>query len=309
MLAISVVMSVFKEPLDWIELSINSIRNQSFSDFEFIIVNDNIDDISLKSLLRKLQNIDPRIIILENHENLGLTKSLNRALSIAKGKYIARMDADDISFNQRFQIQFDYLEDNRDYILVGGQNIIIDTDGVEISKKTFPIEDSEIKNEMYYRPQFSHPTLMIKRVLPDTSLWSYDENFKFAQDYELAVQLSEHGKFKNIDKDLLKYRKSKIQIGKLKRKEQKQHANITRLRYINKNLNKVDGTNFKEDSLKYLPYLKVQLKKNNCKMMYKHILCASGLHLKNLNVKLKYLLISRYKLSKTELFYINTELR
>ena len=127
MLAISVVMSVFKEPLDWIELSINSIRNQSFSDFEFIIVNDNITDIPLKSFLSKLQNIDPRIIILENHENLGLTKSLNRALAIAKGKYIARMDADDISFNQRFQIQFDYLEDKRDYILVGGQNIIIDT--------------------------------------------------------------------------------------------------------------------------------------------------------------------------------------
>ena len=82
MLAISVVMSVFKEPLDWIELSINSIRNQSFSDFEFIIVNDNIDDIPLKTFLSKIQNIDPRIIILENQKNLGLTKSLNRALEI-----------------------------------------------------------------------------------------------------------------------------------------------------------------------------------------------------------------------------------
>ena len=82
MLAISVVMSVFKEPLDWIELSINSIRNQSFSDFEFIIVNDNIDDIPLKTFLSKIQNIDPRIIILDNQKNLGLTKSLNRALEI-----------------------------------------------------------------------------------------------------------------------------------------------------------------------------------------------------------------------------------
>ena len=108
MLAISVVMSVFKEPLDWIELSINSIRNQSFSDFEFIIVNDNINDIPLKTFLSKIQNIDPRIIILENQKNLGLTKSLNKALEISKGKYIARMDADDISFSQRFQTQFDY---------------------------------------------------------------------------------------------------------------------------------------------------------------------------------------------------------
>lgn len=309
MLAISVVMSVFKEPLDWIELSINSIRNQSFSDFEFIIVNDNIDDIPLKTFLSKIQNRDPRIIILENQKNLGLTKSLNKALEISKGKYIARMDADDISFSQRFQTQFDYLEGNPDCIVVGGQNIIIDTDGVDISKKTFPLKDCDIKNDMFYRPQFSHPTLMIKRVLPDASLWRYDEDFKFAQDYELTVQLCEHGKFKNIDKDLLKYRKSKIQIGKLRRTEQKECANISRLRYINKNLNRVDGTNFKEDSLEYLPYLKLQLEKNNCKRMYKHILCSSGIHLKNLNIKLKYLLISRYKLSKTELFYIITELR
>ena len=209
MLAISVVMSVFKEPLDWIELSINSIRNQSFSDFEFIIVNDNIDDIALKTFLSKIQNIDPRIIILENQKNLGLTKSLNKALEISKGKYIARMDADDISLSHRFQTQFDYLEgQSRDCIVSGRSKILLLTQ-MELTylKKLFLSKIVTLKMTCIYRPQFSHPTLMIKRVLPDTSLWSYDEDFKFAQDYELTVQLCEYGKFKNIDKDLLKYRK------------------------------------------------------------------------------------------------------
>ena len=101
MVAISVVMSVYNEPVDWIRQSIDSILNQTFRYFEFIIINDNPEGISQKKMLKDFAAKDNRIKIIENEENKGLTKSLNIGISKATGKYIARMDADDISMPDR----------------------------------------------------------------------------------------------------------------------------------------------------------------------------------------------------------------
>lgn len=107
---ISVIMSIYKEPVEWVRQSIDSILAQTFSDFEFIIVNDRPDRIENTELLNEYKLKDCRIVVLANETNIGLTKSLNRALDIATGVYIARMDADDISLSHRFQTQVDYLD-------------------------------------------------------------------------------------------------------------------------------------------------------------------------------------------------------
>ena len=101
-------MSIYSEEEEWIRESIDSILNQTFSDFEFIIINDNPNRDKNNSLLTEYTRIDNRIIIITNEENIGLTKSLNKGLEIARGKYIARMDADDISLPTRFEKQVDF---------------------------------------------------------------------------------------------------------------------------------------------------------------------------------------------------------
>ena len=99
---VSVLMSVYSEPKEWLISSINSILNQSFSDFEFIIINDNPTRSINSIVLNYFAITDSRVKIFENKSNIGLTKSLNKGLKLTEGKYIARMDADDISLPDRF---------------------------------------------------------------------------------------------------------------------------------------------------------------------------------------------------------------
>ena len=110
---ISVIMSVYNGE-SYLKDSIDSILNQTFNDFEFIIVNDNSNDSSKEIIL---SYADERIIYLENKQNIGLASSLNKAIKKAKGIFIARMDDDDISYADRFRLQVDFLESNPKLIL------------------------------------------------------------------------------------------------------------------------------------------------------------------------------------------------
>ena len=108
--------------------SIESILNQSLKNFEFIIINDGSKDKSL-GIIKKYAKKDKRIILLNNSRNLGLQKTLNKGLEVARGKYVARMDADDISLPKRLEIQFNYMEDHLEIFLVGSSAIVIDGNG------------------------------------------------------------------------------------------------------------------------------------------------------------------------------------
>ena len=112
---VSVVMSVYKEPVEWLHESIDSILNQTFSGFEYIIICDNPEYEEGILLLKGYAKKDNRIRLIFNKENIGLTKSLNIGISIAQGDYIARMDADDISEAKRFEKQLDFFESNPDF--------------------------------------------------------------------------------------------------------------------------------------------------------------------------------------------------
>lgn len=217
--SISVVMSVYKEPLEWIQETIDSILLQTFSDFEFIIVNDNPNDDKLDLFLQENKNKDQRIIIIKNENNIGLTKSLNKAISVACGKYIARMDADDISYPIRFEKQFLFLETHHKIGVLGT--------GVEFfGTRTGSQLAIPHHNNMYLFLDscFAHPTVMIRREL--FKMFSYDENIRYAQDYDLWERMYSSGiQFANIETPLLKYRFSNIQISTKKSLEQ---GNIAR---------------------------------------------------------------------------------
>ncbi len=109
---ISVIMSTYNEENMLIRQAVESILNQTYSEFEFIIVLDNPKNIEIANLIQEYASRDKRIVILKNEKNLGLVKSLNKALEISKGEYIMRMDADDISEKDRIEKEYKFLKEN-----------------------------------------------------------------------------------------------------------------------------------------------------------------------------------------------------
>ena len=210
---ISVIMSVFKEPVDWLRQSIDSIINQTFKDYEFIIICDNPLYEEGISLLNVYARQDDRIKLLFNKENIGLTKSLNKGLSLAKGKYIARMDADDVSLPDRFESQYDYLETHPDVDVCGCNfNFFGEVTFFSNKKSYLPITHKEIISYLACKNPIAHPTVMMKRVICGSTFY-YDESVKKAQDYKLWYDLFRRGAvFHNLNSRLLKYRISSTQI-------------------------------------------------------------------------------------------------
>lgn len=230
---ISVVMSIYNEPEEWLRESISSILNQTYSDFEFIIINDNPERRLNDIILNEYQLIDDRIVIIKNEFNCGLTKSLNKGLRQAKGKYIARMDADDIATENRLKLQFEFLEKNPDYVLVGSWRWNIDEYGKKINLIKLPIDNDVIKWEMLLANRISHPTAFFKSELIKNKHEFYNDNFKRSQDYDLWCRLIQYGKVTNLPKPLLLYRISKRQITKKFQKEQFYYSSQIRRNYIN----------------------------------------------------------------------------
>ena len=192
---VSVIMSVYNEEAN-IENSVNSILNQSYTNFELIITNDFSTDRTLE-ILRKFTKLDKRIVLIENKKNLGLTKSLNNMLKVAKGKYIARQDADDYSAPDRLGTQIKNLDKYNVDAVVCRAKIIE-------SKKKIPGISFYLPKKLLikFKNPFIHGTLLIKKkVLND--LGNYDEKFIFSQDYKLFSDFLNSGyRIKNLNKVL-----------------------------------------------------------------------------------------------------------
>lgn len=224
---VSVIMSVYKEPIEWLKQSIDSILNQSFKDFEFIIVNDCPDREENSIVLNDFAKKNPRIVIISNDENSGLTKSLNKALSMAKGEYIARMDADDISMPQRFDRQVTYLDGHPNISAVGSWIVYIDESGKQVSNVVkYDTDPRWVKAQFLQNSQLCHPSAMFRRIVKDHVV-RYDESVRYAQDYALWVSILPYGDIANIPEVLLNYRTSSKQITSNKRDEQQECAGIT----------------------------------------------------------------------------------
>ncbi len=242
---ITVLMSIYNEPIEWIKQSIDSIIKQTYKNFEFVIINDNPGREQNALLLNEYSIKDERIIIINNKENIGLTKSLNQGLEIAKGKYIARMDADDIALPNRLDIQYSFLEENKEYVLCGSSAIKINEKGEENGLICYPTDDSDIRNALILKNNFVHPSFFFRN---DSSL-KYNETIRYAQDYDFVINALSKGQVYNLKESLLYYRSSNQQIGTSKLKEQDAYANIIRQRYINELLRDVYKVNFNDENI------------------------------------------------------------
>lgn len=203
---ISVVMSVFNAE-KYLARAIDSILEQTYSDFELIIINDNSTDAS-GQILKCYEQKDSRIIVLENEENIGLTKSLNKGLAVAKGEYIARMDADDISVPNRFEKQVLFLDSNPDYTFVSCIGRYIDENGKLEQLRPFPETNEEIYAMMPKVDAVMHPGVMFRRD-DVAQIGNYCEDFRVVQDYDLWFRGMAAGyKFYNIQEPLVLFRRN-----------------------------------------------------------------------------------------------------
>lgn len=208
---ISVVMAVYNEPLEWMKLSIESILNQSYRDYELIIVNDNPCRLESSVYLTEISNRDNRIRVINNEINIGLTKSLNKGLSIATGKYIARMDADDIALSMRFEKQVAYLDEHDDVMVLGASVREIDERG-NLGKNRNKSDSYEyLRTMILLESPVVHPVSMFRRIINGEPIM-YDESFRYAQDYALWASLIRDYKIVNLKDILLLYRVSSSQI-------------------------------------------------------------------------------------------------
>ena len=220
MLPISVIMPTCNTELSILKEAVESILTQTVPDFEFIIIDDgsaNGSDEYLNSLR------DERIRIIRNPQNIGITKSLNIGLKEASGKYIARMDADDISMPTRFEKQYAYMESHPDVVMCGSW--IEDFGQSESLHKTQTIDRDyyRIKTFFYY-PGPQHPTMFIRKEVLDKHRIVYDERLRYAQDYNLCVDLGNVGQVVILQEKLVRRRIHQERISNAHSKIQKQCA-------------------------------------------------------------------------------------
>ena len=213
MAKVSVIMSVYREDVSWIRLSVESIINQTFGDFEYIIVNDDPESVVNKKVISEYANKDSRIKLIENGENIGLTKSLNKALAIAEGKYIARMDADDYSHSTRFEKQVIFLDSHPEIVMVGCYARVMDETGRVVDEMHTSNDYMILSSMMPFIQPIYHPSMMYRREIDGIPI-QYNEDMRVSQDYELCSRLIKYP-LSNIPEYLLDYRMSAKQMTKV----------------------------------------------------------------------------------------------
>ncbi|TBO45163.1 glycosyltransferase family 2 protein [Pedobacter kyonggii] len=186
---------------DYIEESVSSILNQTFKDFELIIIDDgSTDDTALA--VKKFN--DNRIRFLQNDVNKGLPFTRNRLLELANGEYIAILDSDDIAYPDRFQLQLNFFSSHPEVALCGGHGTIINENGIEADKKIIVPTDDSINMRMLFANSFINSSTMFKTEI-FKALNGY-RDFALAEDFDLFTRISEKYKVANIDAFLVKYR-------------------------------------------------------------------------------------------------------
>lgn len=266
---ISVIMSTYNETIEELRNSISSILNQTYKNLEFIIVNDNPQNSNILTCLDEFS--DKRIVVIRNEVNKGIVESLNKAIEISNGKYIARMDADDISSIERISKQYIYLKKNG-LDIVGGNLELIDRNGKNLYKQHFPEKQKRIEFFLRWGNCVPHPTWLLKKDVY-LSLNGY-RNIPSCEDYDFICRAIKQGfRIGNLDEYILQYRLrensiSNSDIGK---------QFIIR-RYLVKNKNKDLSVNdidkyiksalFKKEIFQYNEFMRIKQSIMNAKKYY-----------------------------------------
>ncbi|MGD1078802.1 MAG: glycosyltransferase [Candidatus Sulfotelmatobacter sp.] len=221
---LSVVMSVFNGER-FLRQAVESILAQSFSDFEFIIINDGSSDAS-GSILECYRSMDSRVR-LHHQENRGLIESLNLGCSLADGRYIARMDADDISLEHRFAKQVEFMDAHPQLAVVGSAVQFIDETGKPLRVAGRPLRHDEIEKVLFDCGFMWHPTVIMRRAA-----WARVGGYRkipHAEDFDLWLRIAEHFQLGNLPDVLVKYRLHPGQVSVANCKKQALGAAAVRL--------------------------------------------------------------------------------
>ena len=188
--------------------SIKSILNQTYTNFELIIVNDGSNDKTLK----EINNFnDPRIKLINLPKNVGIPIARNIALENSYGKYIAIQDSDDVSLKHRISKQIQFLEKNTDYGLVGSRAELIDSDGKSLNKfQSQSLNQADTKVMLFFKNCFTHSSVMYRRNILKKIM--FNENLKMSEDYDAIIKISSRSKIRNLNEILVNYRHHKSSV-------------------------------------------------------------------------------------------------
>lgn len=232
---VSVVMSVYNGS-QYLQEAIDSILRQTFSDFEFIIIDDCSTDDTWQ-ILKKYSSQDQRIVLIQNDVNLGLTKSLNKALGIAQGAYIARQDADDVSLPQRLEKLITLLDEQQEIALVSCNIELIDAQGNSIGKRQRSCDTNLVGWYLLFYNRLAGHSQVVFRRSSVLAVGGYSESYRYSQDYELWCRLARVSKIAILPDVLLQQRVHDQQISVSKATAQEELT----LEQIKQNIKQLSG--------------------------------------------------------------------
>lgn len=191
------IITTTRNRAGFISLAIESIQNQTFTDWELIILDDDSTD-NTREIVDKYVAKDSRIKYYKNSPALGISSNRNRGLTLASGKYMAVLDSDDFWLEKdKLQKQYDFLEQNPDYVLIGSNIKIIDEKGNFIKETTFASDDADIRKRILQNNQIPHSSVLIRKEAIE-KVNGYDNKFSCVEDLDLFLKLGRFGKFKNL---------------------------------------------------------------------------------------------------------------
>ena len=216
---VSVLMPVYKTSEKYLREAIESILNQTFEDFEFLILDDCPED-DREEIVRSYK--DKRIKYYKNEKNLGITPSRNKLIDMAKGEYLAVFDHDDVSLPERFQKQVQYLDEHQDVGVVSSNVKSLVKGRISVN----PIDDYNIKMALIRTCAIFHPASMIRKSVLINNNVRYEERFSPAEDYALWCRLIPFTNFYNIPDVLFHYR-DHVENTSHKQEEKMQQATLS----------------------------------------------------------------------------------
>lgn len=226
---VSVLMPVYNNE-ETVAEAIRSIQDQTFEDFEFIIIDDGSTDNTVEVIKAFLT--DSRIRFYSYDKNRGLPKMLNQGIFMCQGKYIARMDGDDFSFADRLQVQVEFLERNSDCLVVGSA-YILEIDGVDRGARKQVCSHTGLITKLMFGNNICHPSVMIRKDMLIASGEFYDERLLYVQDYELWTRLITRYRIENMPTPLIIYRGASPR-GMVKNDISRENFQKVRVDYIQK---------------------------------------------------------------------------
>src|ERR1700741_216548 len=223
---VSVLMPAYNAAA-FIGEAISSILDQSYTNFELIIINDGSTD-STENEIALFE--DERIHYFKNEKNIGLIASLNNGIDLCKGEFIVRMDADDICIFERIEKQVQFMQQNPGVAVAGSWYYAFTlADGVEVTGKKDP---DILKSTLIFNTPLCHPATIIRKSILDKYKLRYDPEYRHLEDYELWMRISKYAQLSNVQEFLFRYRSHDTQISVQHNQYQKDKADALRGKYL-----------------------------------------------------------------------------